>query len=119
MLSVRMCEYAAVYPDGTFTAIRAGIDQWDGALPAELTLWVLVQVDPGVLPQGCHVLRLQLSGPGGTAWATELDLGIGSEVEGVVCAVPLEARLRLAGSYVLDASCGVERGRALLLVGAG
>jgi hypothetical protein len=52
---VWVCDYAASHGDGTFTVVRGGIDKVEAPeLPAEVLVWLFVEIDAGALTPGDH-----------------------------------------------------------------
>ena len=126
MLTVRICEYAAVHPDGTFMVLGGGLSRWRAdRLPAALPLWALIEANPGALPLGRHPLRLRLRGEGGLVYAATDVMEVRREDGGPARAAQLYRRACESGhargcfqlSELLDAGRGVpvdaERAAAL------
>lgn len=59
-----VAEYAAANPDGTFTVVRGGVENWFVPnFPADLGASVLIEMPGHVLPQGFNQIRVSVRDP--------------------------------------------------------
>ena len=62
-IRLTLCESASLEPDGTYTAVRAGLNLWSGPLPIVVSAVLLIEFVPHSLPVGVH----KISGRGADA----------------------------------------------------
>jgi hypothetical protein len=108
-LVLHLCEYASSHPDGTFSIIRGGIDNWFAAsLPLDLVMWVLMEAAPGTLPRGPQEVHLELKDARESLTISRVLGRLEVQDPEVVTrlAVPVQGSIQQFGSYAVKVKLG-------------
>jgi hypothetical protein len=105
-----VAEYACANPDGTFTVVRGGIDNWKTkSIPFDLAAWLLIDADGAKQKPGLVPIRVSVRDASGVSIFELLGQAEIAKAEGHVrAAINFGGKISSTGPLIVEATLGLE-----------